>query len=717
MKTTTACTWTPVRTQLPATIFVTVAVGLLLIDLASVSAHELHPLRIHELDWPTDQVSRVLVNSVDIQSGAPIVAWSDPGRVQQIGDKSCLVGPYFMFDIDDNFAFNIDEPIVVEMLFDRAQTDGFILSYDHAAQPPVSQAVTFERGSKNRWHRQTVTLERAGFANRRIGSTDLSLAAIGAVMPYDGKSDQEIALCEISFKRPQKRLGMSEPQGTLKLEIREDSRGNLTPARVGIYGPAGRMPLPSDDAVIIRRFTDRVRQVPIKRNFEYWPEKGGYSFYVDGNYTAKLPAKTYRIVVVKGPEYRVVSHQFDVLPGRETKLSIDIPRWIDLPAAGWYSGDDHIHINRPRVADPSILTHMRAEDIHVANILQMGNLKRSYFSQYAFGQAGQHVGGDYALVSGQESPRTSHRGHTIGLNNSHFFRSDNYFVYRETADALHRDGGLFGYAHVMADALNASQGLAIDVPLGIVDFVEVLQHNKLGTEILYDFLNLGFKLTPTAGSDYPYLNNLPGSERTYVFVDGPFTPPAWYAALRQGRTFVSNAPVLEFDVAGRSMGDEVEVKSGDSVEVSAAVSINPDFDKPALLELVLHGEVVASAESGFGESRLQLKYEFIATESCWLAVRAYGEKGALAHSAPIFLLVDGRSNFWKRSAVPQLADKYQAKIQVLLNSLPVVQEDVERWDTGQIMVPAWQAQLPALREQARIASARYQTLAEQATVE
>jgi len=688
--------------------------GLLTLTCAGVLAHELHPLRITELDWQAEQISRVLTNSIDMQSGAPVIAWSDLGRIEQIDQKSCLVGPYFIFDIEDSFAFDIDESVTVELLFDRTQSDGFILSYDHAAHAPESLIVTFEPGDETRWHRETVVLDRAGFANRRIASTDLSVAALGAVMPYDPDSHHQIALCGITIERPQPAPAEVRLQGALSLQINDAETGAPAAARVSIFGPTGRMPLPSDDAIEVRQFKDRVRQVAVKNGFEYWPDDGGYAFYVDGDYESALPADSYEIVVTRGPEYRVVRQQFEILPARETRLELDIPRWIDLPAAGWYSGDDHVHIDRPKSANEAVLAHIRAEDIHVANLLQMGNLARSYFPQYAFGQEGQFVAGSYALVSGQESPRTSHRGHTIGLNNTRFYRPDNYFVYRDTADALRRDGGLFGYAHVMVDALNASQGLALDVPLGFVDFVEILQHDMLGTEILYDFWNMGFKLVPTAGSDYPYID-LPGSERSYVLIDGPFSPAAWFAGLRAGRTFVSNAPVLEFDVAGKQMGDEIEVNSGDSVTVTATVSINPDFDQPALLELVQHGDVIARIEGTQGESHLQLEYKLDATESGWLAIRAYGHNGALAHSAPVYVLVDGDRNFWKRSAVPVLAGKYQAKIQELLNSVPSVTEDIERWDTGEIAVAAWHEQLPALQEQARIAWEHYRTLAEKAT--
>ncbi|MCG8325497.1 MAG: hypothetical protein MI673_08270, partial [Thiotrichales bacterium] len=163
-----------------------------------LSAHEkFHPLNITELDWPSENVSRVLANVLDIQGGAPIISWTELGRVVKIDDKLCLVGPLFMFDIDDSFAFNIDETITMELLFDRTKSNGFIVSYDHAAYTPVAETVNFDRTKAARWHREIISLDRAGFANRKLASTDLSIAAPGALMPYDPDKQHEIALCEL----------------------------------------------------------------------------------------------------------------------------------------------------------------------------------------------------------------------------------------------------------------------------------------------------------------------------------------------------------------------------------------------------------------------------------------------------------------------------------------------------------------------------------------
>jgi hypothetical protein len=498
------------------------------------------------------------------------------------------------------------------------------------------------------------------------------------------------------------------------LTIRDPATGAPTAARVGFYDAAGRLPRPGDEALTVRRFNDYVKELPLRRGFEFWPVEGRYAFYVNGGYEAQVPADNYELVVSKGPEYRIHRQRFEVGADNETKVDVALERWIDMPAKGWYSGDNHIHIERPREANPSISAQLRAEDIHISNLLQASNPARYYFSQYAFGHEGQYADGEHVLVPGQESPRTAHRGHTISLNGRRYYDPKNYFLYHETAAELQADGGLFGYAHVNLDAFHASWGLALDVPMGLVNFVEVLQFHHLGTEILYDFWNLGFKVVPAAGSDYPYVD-LPGTERSYVYIEGDFSPQSWFEGLKSGRTFVTTAPMLKLSAAGRSIGETVNVASGNAVTIEAAADINPDFDTLVRLELVLHGDVVATARSENGSENLSLAYELTARESCWVAVRAYGKDGTVAHSAPIYVIVDGMEDFWKRSAVPQLVEKYKAKIEALTHSVPEIYQDLEKWETAELVGPAWQAQRPALRDRAGIVLKRYDDLLKRAS--
>jgi hypothetical protein len=89
------------------------------------------------------------------------------------------------------------------------------------------------------------------------------------------------------------------------------------------------------------------------------------------------------------------------------------------------------------------------------------------------------------------------------------------------------------------------------------DFASIMQ-GGLGTELYHDFLNLGYKLPASAGSDMPYAGVL-GDVRVYAHVgtEEEFTPDAWFEALQQGRTFTTNGPMIEFMVDGLLPGSEI----------------------------------------------------------------------------------------------------------------------------------------------------------------
>ena len=76
-----------------------------------------------------------------------------------------------------------------------------------------------------------------------------------------------------------------------------------------------------------------------------------------------------------------------------------------MPQRGWYSGDDHLHIARPtQDFNPIVSKMMQAEDIHVANLLQMGKVEDfTIAKQYAHGPDSYYQEGNHLLVAGQEN--------------------------------------------------------------------------------------------------------------------------------------------------------------------------------------------------------------------------------------------------------------------------------------------------------------------------
>jgi hypothetical protein len=268
----------------------------------------------------------------------------------------------------------------------------------------------------------------------------------------------------------------------------------------------------------------------------------------------------------------------------------------------------------------------QAEDLHVANMLEMGNVATTHFPQRGWGpQGGRLVDKIYALVSGQEDPRTGHRGHTIHLNLTAPVRfPDQYLLFHKVFEAVERQGGLSGYAHVVGDGLGTLPGLALEGAFDLIDFVEIAQGGLVATRNWFDLLNLGLRIAPAAGTDYPYLDH-PGAVRNYVHVPGRYSVDGWFAGLGAGHTFVTTGPLLGLSINGKEMGDELRVAAGDPLAIQARASLNPSIDRLDRLELIEQGVVVKTQTVVAGDE-IVLQHRAGASKSTWFVVRAEGDQ-------------------------------------------------------------------------------------------
>ena len=353
--------------------------------------------------------------------------------------------------------------------------------------------------------------------------------------------------------------------GKLKLTILDSDSGQRTPTRVELQDSKGQGYI-AEDALPAGGDCSGMGKEPkwdtleeaiarLSKNVEN-TYTGTVQFYSAGQVETSLPPGTYQLRVFKGVEYQAQIRKLQIHSNETTELKVEMTRWVNMPEQGWFGADDHLHIARPvEGLNPYISKIMQAENIHVANLLQMGFYRHNITLQYAHGPGSIYQEGHYILATGQENPRTHFLGHAITLGaRSAINFPENYVIYRLFWEEAQRQGALSGYAHYGATALNLQPafGLAIDLPHGLLSFLEVLQFNRGAYEAWYEILNTGFRITPTAGTDYPCAGaSIPGRERFYTKVEGPFTYENWLEGVRRGRTFVTNGPILEFRVDGK----------------------------------------------------------------------------------------------------------------------------------------------------------------------
>ena len=443
--------------------------------------------------------------------------------------------------------------------------------------------------------------------------------------------------------------GCSPTPGTLELQIL--SNGEATPARVELLpaeGDADDAPVPDDALPVVIECglaplpawleqTNRSRRI-------HNPYTGTDQFYLAGHTTMDLAPGAYTLRVYKGPEYRVSRHRIEIRSGEREQVSVEMERWIDPASEGWYGADDHIHITRLQAADnPWISTWMRAEGLRVANLLQMGTAEQfGVTPQYAFGDAGVYSSGGAdatTLVTGQEHPRTHLLGHTITLGAREAIDlRDTYIVFEGFWRESERLGGVSGFAHFGLGPAN--DGLAVSAPGGRIRFVEVLQFEYAQYRAWYELLDMGFRVAPSAGTDFPCGPSIPGRERVYVQVDGELDRASFVEGVRAGRTFVSNGPVLSLEASAANgepvgVGGEIALPSPGTIHVRGSARFDPESDHLDALELVQGGQVVRVETAATEPGRITLDAEIPIDGSTWIALRTAGHKLDEAPYVPI----------------------------------------------------------------------------------
>ncbi len=446
------------------------------------------------------------------------------------------------------------------------------------------------------------------------------------------------------------------PSGRLRLTPLWDETGAPGPAMIRITSLATGRDRPPADAVDMSPQFDGNGRSSHRRTANVPGPLSGRWWCVAGPVDMTLPPGEYEVVVRRGIEHLPVTERFTVRSGEQTVLTCRLKRWIDMPARGWYSGDDHVHGRILGDADAArLMAWLKAEDVHVGNIVKMGDISRTYFEQRGFGPAFRVRDGDYVLAPGQECPRTHNElGHTLALNITAMVRDTaRYYLYDLVADTVHAQGGLWGYAHVNSGIFHVHRDMSINVPKDKCDFAEVLQFGQLGTDLWYAFLNLGFRITASAGSDVPWGGTI-GEVRLYAFTGAGFDPDAWFEAVRRGRTFVTNGPLIEFTVNDALPGDEIAVEDDARLRVRARVTGRPGYSPPEILKVVRFGEdLQTAAATGPGQDELSLDFEVRAGHGCWLAAVARGADGTHAHTTPVYVRRRGLRS-WKYEDVPAL---------------------------------------------------------------
>ncbi len=401
---------------------------------------------------------------------------------------------------------------------------------------------------------------------------------------------------------------------------------------------------------IVERKADRVSPIPARVHLADASGKPVLApglpawrdhFNCDGDVRLDLPPGRYTYTVERGPEYRRSSGACTLSAGEVREQEVILGRLIDLPALGWYSGETHVH--RPPDDLPLLL---RSEDLHVAPVLTVWNEDNHWKTRPLPARLLVQAGPDraYYVLACEDERRGGallyfNLGRPLELaGDGPEFPSPIVHL----RQAIEQPGAWVDVEKPfwwdmptwVATGKVRSIGLANNHmcrgtmfedeawgrPRDAREFPPPRGNGFYSQALYYRLLNCGLRIPPSAGSASGVLPNPVGYNRAYVRLDGPFSYEAWWRGLGEGRSFVTNGPILLVEADGRHPGSVFRSPGGEPRRVALDIRVLGD-DPLEAVEVIRDGVVVerlAGADLGERVNSKPLVFE----SSGWFLVRA-----------------------------------------------------------------------------------------------
>ncbi len=478
----------------------------------------------------------------------------------------------------------------------------------------------------------------------------------GAAATYD-LSIGEATHCGASTDRDA-RLEVVHPERTwVHVSVKDEETGAEIPARVHFSGPNGEYYAPYGHHTVINDnwFEDYGADIKL----------GDMSYaYVPGRFQTKLPVGELYVEVAKGFEYEPMRRRIEIRPGQR-ELELTLRRCANWRGEGWVTADTHVHFISPHTA----WLQGQAEGLNLVNLLasQWGRLFTNVGD--ITGELGVEKDDTLVWVG------TENRNHILGHISMLGTRGDPVFPMCTGGPKEAYIGDPDEWLLAMwADECRRKQGVVIrphfpgpnmenpvDIVLGKFDGLEIRYFAAPASGSLeiyhlreyYRYLNCGYRVACVGGTDKMSAGMPVGGVRTYAQLapDRPFNFENWGEAVRAGRTFSTSGALIELEVEGKGLGEEIRLTGGaGTVEVSAAAQCAWPIHK---LEVVMNGEVVAATADDAGARRLELREKVSVKGSCWMAARCGSNLQMqhcwpmyiAAHTSPIYIVVPGMELF------------------------------------------------------------------------
>lgn len=442
---------------------------------------------------------------------------------------------------------------------------------------------------------------------------------------------------------------------SVRIRVIEKKSGKVVPVKFHAHGESGEYLAP----------VDRHRQPNIDWFEDYsvdFVHRGSHSCtYITGETLINLPLGRVYIEISKGFEITPVRKVVEIFPNTET-VTIEIEKALFWREKGWVTADTHVHFLSPG----SAILEGNAEGVNVVNLLasQWGELMTNvgdFDGKTTYGSKILGGDGEYLVRVGTEN-RQHVMGHisllgyegniiapmTTGGPDESAIGDPIEMLLTEWAMQCKKQNGIVVLPHFPNPRLEN----AATIVSGNADAVEMTSWDNLYRGIdpysltdWYRYLNCGYFVAAVGGTDKMSARTAVGTVRTYAKIsdDKEFSYNDWKESIKQGNTFVTYGPLIEFNVDGKHAGSQINMpSSGGTVCVNWEVaSVTTPMTR---VELIVNGEVRESASvslwEGSGSWNLKI------SGSSWIALLVrgkYHDKPEIiaAHTSPVMIWVKG----------------------------------------------------------------------------
>ena len=475
--------------------------------------------------------------------------------------------------------------------------------------------------------------------------------------------------------------------GTLEVTT-VDPQGEMLASRVHLTAADGRFYAPAEAYARVARAGERI-------------------FHHPGRFTVELPAGEAEMTIVRGFETTPVTHTAVVQPGETTTMTVTLEEISDLSDDGWFSGSTHVHMNyagnlRNSLSNLMMMSAAEDQDVVAEQVANKDN--RILDHQFWLPGGGPHPLStpDRLLVVGQEY-RPPFYGHVFMFGHREHLISPYAMGYEGTAiESLYpsntdmmlkakAQGATTAYVHSFYNGdplegnLGGAKGFIVDAALAAADAVEWSTPQD-GWPPVYAVWSNDIRATVVGGEDSIsslHATPLLGSMRTYVRTpDGTLTMDGWFQGLREGRSFVSSGPLIEFTVDGKEPGEELELDGPGEVRLSGRVWGVVPMER---VELVVDGDVVRTWELTGARKYLVIDDTVAIGASGWIHLRVEGAREdrwpldtayPQAFTNPVWVTVAGRPI--RSAAAADYALRWIDKLQAMADQWPGWRSQRER---------------------------------------